>query len=120
MQAFLTAVCAAALVAPSRGAVQSDPLPATGGDIQITPIMRASVQIEFAGKVIQVDPVAKNEPKQQADLILVTDIHADNLDPDEIAKIRKPAASVVMPAAAATQAGARIPPRTRVMAKVQA
>jgi hypothetical protein len=32
----------------------------------------------------------------------VTDIHPDNLDPDEIAKIRKPGAPVVMPAAAAT------------------
>jgi L-ascorbate metabolism protein UlaG (beta-lactamase superfamily) len=116
MRTFLTSACATALAAVSIVAGQSDTLPATGGDIQITPIMRASVQIEFAGKVIQVDPIAKTEPKQQADLILVTDIHPDNLDPDEIAKIRKPGAPVVMPAAAATQAGAKVPAPTIVMA----
>lgn len=112
MRTFLTSACATALAAACIAAGQSDTLPATGGDIQITPIMRASVQVEFAGKVIQVDPIAKTEPEKQADLILVTDIHPDNLDPDEIAKIRKPGAPVVMPAAAATQAGAKIPAPT--------
>src|SRR2546426_1342566 len=120
MRTFLTPVGAPPPVPASVGSVKSDPLPATGGDIQITPIMRASVQIEFAGKVIQVDPVAKNEPKLQADLVLVTDIHEDNLDPEEIAKIRKPGAPVVMPAAAATQAGAKIPAPTTVMANGEA
>ncbi|MEJ7712770.1 MAG: MBL fold metallo-hydrolase [Pyrinomonadaceae bacterium] len=38
---------------------------------------------------------------KQADLILVTDIHADHLDPAAIAKIRKSGAPVVAPAAAA-------------------
>jgi L-ascorbate metabolism protein UlaG (beta-lactamase superfamily) len=116
MRTFLTSACATALAAASIAAGQSDTLPATGGDIQITPIMRASVQIEFAGKVIQVDPIGKTEPTQRADLILVTDIHPDNLDPDEIAKIRKPGAPVVMPAAAAAEAGARIPAPTIVIA----
>ena len=116
MRTFLTSACATALAVASIAAGQSDTLPATGGDIQITPIMRASVQVEFAGKVIQVDPIAKTEPQQKADLVLVTDIHPDNLDPDEIAKIRKPGAPVVMPAAAATEAGAKIPAPTTVMA----
>jgi L-ascorbate metabolism protein UlaG (beta-lactamase superfamily) len=120
MRRFLTSASATALISVSIAAGQSDTLPATGGDIQITPIMRASVQVEFAGKVIQVDPVAKNEPTQQADLILVTDIHADNLDPDEIAKIRKPGAPVVMPAAAATGTGAKIPAPTTVLANGEA
>jgi len=116
MRTFLTSACATALAVASIAAGQSDTLPATGGDIQITPIMRASVQVEFAGKVIQVDPIAKTEPQQKADLVLVTDIHPDNLDPDEIAKVRKPGAPVVMPAAAATEAGAKIPAPTTVMA----
>ena len=120
MRTFLTASFATALIAASTVAGQSDTLPATGGDIQLTPMMRASVQVTFAGKVIQVDPVAKNEPTQQADLILVTDIHADNLDPDEIAKIRKPGAPVVMPAAAAAGPGAKIPAPTTVLANGEA
>jgi L-ascorbate metabolism protein UlaG (beta-lactamase superfamily) len=120
MRRFLTSAFATALISVSIAAGQSDTLPATGGDIQITPIMRASVQVEFAGKVIQVDPVGKNEPTQQADLILVTDIHADNLDPDEIAKIRKPGAPVVMPAAAAAGTGAKISAPTTILANGEA
>ncbi len=115
MRMFLSLVSATALAAATMTA---DTVPATGGDIEITPIRHASVQIEQAGKVIQVDPVGKGDysDAKPADLILVTDIHDDNLDPDEIAKIRKPGAPVVMPAAVATQAGAKIPAPTNVTA----
>jgi L-ascorbate metabolism protein UlaG (beta-lactamase superfamily) len=105
----------------------TDTLPASGGDIQITPIMHSSVQLEYAGKVIQVDPVAaydnvelpllgKFDALKPADLILVTDIHPENLDPAEIAKLRKPGASVVMPMAAAREAGAKVAAPTIVLA----
>lgn len=106
---------------------EADTLPASGGDIQITPIMHSSVQLEYGGKVIQVDPVAaydnvelpllgKFDALKQADLILVTDIHPENLDPAEISKLRKPGAPVVLPAAAASEAGAKVPAPTVVMA----
>jgi L-ascorbate metabolism protein UlaG (beta-lactamase superfamily) len=106
---------------------QTDPLPASGGDIQITPIMHSSVQLEYAGKVIQVDPVAaydnvelpllgKFDALKPADLILVTDIHPENLDTTEVAKLRKPGAPVVMPMAVANEAGAKIAAPTIVLA----
>jgi L-ascorbate metabolism protein UlaG (beta-lactamase superfamily) len=105
---------------------QTDTLPATGGDIQITPIMHSSVQLEYGGKVIQVDPVAaydnvdlpllgKFDALKQADLIVITDVHPENLDLAEIAKLRKAGAPVIMPAAAASEAGAKIPGPTAVM-----
>jgi L-ascorbate metabolism protein UlaG (beta-lactamase superfamily) len=124
---FLALVFVIALTAAVSAANQTDTLPASGGDIQITPIMHSSVQLEYAGKVIQVDPVAKYDDVElpllgkfdalkKADLILITDIHPENLDIDEINKLRKPGAAVVMSAAAATEAGAKIPPPTVVMA----
>jgi L-ascorbate metabolism protein UlaG (beta-lactamase superfamily) len=78
----------------------SDRIPANGGDIEITPIVHASVQLEFGGKVIQVDPwsavdLSKAKP---ADLILITDDPVHHLDPRAIAQLRKPGAPVVMPA----------------------
>jgi L-ascorbate metabolism protein UlaG (beta-lactamase superfamily) len=81
----------------------SDRIAATGGDIVITPVMHASVQIEHAGRVIQVDPVGQANYAQAkpADLILITDIHGDHLDPAAVSKVRKPGAAVVAPAAAA-------------------
>jgi L-ascorbate metabolism protein UlaG (beta-lactamase superfamily) len=120
--AGLTAFAAAVVAAN-----QTDALAASGGDIQITPIMHSSVQLEYAGKVIQVDPVAaydnvelpllgKFDALKQADLILVTDIHPENLDPAEIGKLRKSGAPVVLPAAAASAAGEKIPAPTVVMA----
>ena len=63
-------------------------VPATGGDITITPIQHATVQIEHAGKVIQVDPAQGDLSKAKpGDLVLVTDIHGDHLSPDGIAKV---------------------------------
>jgi L-ascorbate metabolism protein UlaG (beta-lactamase superfamily) len=47
-----------------------------------------------------------------AELILVSDTQPDTIDITEIAKIRKPGAPVVMPAAAATMAGTKIPTPT--------
>ena len=75
-------------------------VPATGGEIVITALGHASVQFEQAGKVIIVDPVANQADLSQAkpaDLILVTDIHPDHLDPGAIAKLRKSRAPVVIP-----------------------
>ena len=79
---------------------------ATGdGDVTVTPIMHASLQIEYGGKVIQVDPTSQGDysKAKQADLILVTDIHGDHLDPAAIQRIRKAGAPVVAPAAAAVK-----------------
>jgi len=85
-------------------APSSTTVPAKGGDIVITALGHASVQIEQGGKVILVDPVGQQtdlSKAKPADLILVTDIHGDHLDPATIAKLRKPGAPVVVPPAVA-------------------
>ena len=77
---------------------------APGGDITITALGHASVQIEQGGKVIIVDPVtmmADLSKAKPADLILVTDIHGDHYDAAAVAKLRKPGAPVVVPQAVA-------------------
>jgi hypothetical protein len=45
------------------------------GDVEITPIIHSSVQIEHAGKVIHVDPWSLGDYShaKPADLILITD-----------------------------------------------
>ena len=54
---ILTALAAVVL------ADSGDTIPADGGAIQVTPVMRSSVQIEYGGKVIQVDPVSTTTSK---------------------------------------------------------
>jgi L-ascorbate metabolism protein UlaG (beta-lactamase superfamily) len=73
------------------------------GDIRITAITHASFQIEYGGKVIHVDPTSPGDYSKasQADLVLITDIHPDHLDPAAIARVRKTGAPVVAPSVAA-------------------
>jgi L-ascorbate metabolism protein UlaG (beta-lactamase superfamily) len=81
-------------------AAGGDRVPATGGDIEITPFFHSSVQIEHAGKVIQVDPWSLGDLSRAkaADLILVTDDVGHHLDPKAIQQLRKPGAPVVIAA----------------------
>jgi L-ascorbate metabolism protein UlaG (beta-lactamase superfamily) len=70
------------------------------GDIEITPLIHSSVQLEHAGKVIQIDPwsVGDLSRAKPADLILVTDDVGHHLDVKAIARLRKPGAPIVIAA----------------------
>ena len=98
-----TAVVAASAIVAALNAAQPDTLPAAGGSITIVPINHATLQLRFGSHVIDVDPVAAaNPPSTPApDLILVTDIHGDHLDPAVVAKLKTAGTSIVAPAAAA-------------------
>jgi L-ascorbate metabolism protein UlaG (beta-lactamase superfamily) len=63
----------------------------SAGPVKITPLYHASTLIEAAGKVIYLDPAkpAKLTGLPKADLILITDIHPDHMDPASIAEISK-------------------------------
>jgi L-ascorbate metabolism protein UlaG (beta-lactamase superfamily) len=75
------------------------------GEAKITPIRHASLMIEAGGKVIHVDPWSQGnyEALPKADIILITDIHGDHMDPKAIAAIRKEGTQIVAPAAVATK-----------------
>lgn len=94
----LSALVLAQAAAPSAAA---NTYAATGGNIVITPIRHASFQIDYANRVIQVDPIASNPNANAAkgDIVLVTDIHGDHMDPSAINQLRKPDGVVVAPAA---------------------
>ena len=84
----------------SLSAQSSDRISAEGGDIVFTPFIHASVEVEHAGKVIQVDPwsVGDLSRAKPADLILVTGDSGHHLDPEAIEHLRKPGAPVVLTA----------------------
>jgi L-ascorbate metabolism protein UlaG (beta-lactamase superfamily) len=82
-------------------------IPAKGGDLVITALGHASVQLEHGGKVVLVDPVTSQadlSKARQADLVLVTDVHPDHFDLAAITRLRKPGAPVVIPPAVAAMA----------------
>ena len=101
---FVAAVGAAfACVVAPAASQEPDRFAADGGDIVITPMLHASVQVEHNETVVQVDPWSAGDLSEAkpADLILVTDDPAHHLDPEAIARLRKPGAPVVVTAAAA-------------------
>ena len=97
MRSFIAMLAA---LAAGTLAIATDKFPANGGDIEITPILHSSVQIEHAGKVIQIDPwsVGDLSRAKPADLILITDDPVHHLDVKAIQQLRKPGAPVVIPA----------------------
>lgn len=82
-----------------------DRIPVSGGEIEVRPIQHGSVLLSFGGKHIFVDPWSQgplpSEPK--ADLILITDIHGDHLDPVGIERVKGPHSVIVGPQAVADQ-----------------
>lgn len=66
-----------------------DTIPAKGGVIKITPLIHASIQIEYRGKVILVDPIGAGTYCKKADLILITHSHPDHFDTKAIAKVSR-------------------------------
>jgi len=88
------------LAAPSRPVQE---LATNAGVVKITPINHASLMIEGGGKVIQVDPTSAGnfDGLPPADIILITDIHGDHMDPKALPKVQKEGAVIYAPAAVA-------------------
>jgi L-ascorbate metabolism protein UlaG (beta-lactamase superfamily) len=91
MKRFLLTVAVAGTL---TGAVHALPnpaevIPAKGGAIQITPVYHASMQIEYKGKVFQIDPFSAGDytGAKKADFVFITHTHADHLDPKAIAAV---------------------------------
>lgn len=89
------------LFAQSNRPIQE--IPAEGGAIRITPVQHASLVLEGCGQVVAVDPAGNGDwtgiPK--ADLIVITDVHGDHMDPQVLPKLRKPDTVILAPAAVA-------------------
>lgn len=93
---------------PAVGFTQTLPgettIDAAAGAITITPITHASVQVEYLGTIIQVDPAMGDLQKSKpADLILVTDVHEDHLNAGRVRRLHKDGGAVFMPSAAAAE-----------------
>ncbi len=111
--------------APTRQPVArpaAPPLPAgtiVEGALSITPVYHGTAVIRHGEQVIWIDPWSKgalaDHPK--ADVVLITDIHGDHMDPEALQAVLKPDTVIVAPAAvsaALTEAGG--PPVTHVLA----
>jgi L-ascorbate metabolism protein UlaG (beta-lactamase superfamily) len=97
--AFACALFALSVFAYAAAAPQI--FPTSAGDVKITPLNHASTLIEAGGKVIYLDPAkpVKFAGMPKADLILITDIHGDHMDPSALAEINKAGTEILAPPA---------------------
>src|ERR1700679_3014370 len=80
---------------------KTDTLETPAGPVKITPLYHGSVMLEFAGKVIHVDPWSQADYTglPQADLILITHTHADHMDVAAIKPLKKDSTILIGPPA---------------------
>jgi L-ascorbate metabolism protein UlaG (beta-lactamase superfamily) len=92
------------LAAYAQSKFQTDVFKTSGGDLKITFIGHGTLLMEFAGKVIHIDPVsmyADYVSLPKADLILVTHEHGDHLDAKAIQAISTANTAIISNAASA-------------------
>lgn len=84
-------------------AFAADTLSTSAGEVKITPVKHGTVLLEISGKNWYVDPWSQADLSSlpKADVILITDIHGDHMDPAAIAKVRQPSTVIVAPKAVA-------------------
>jgi L-ascorbate metabolism protein UlaG (beta-lactamase superfamily) len=97
--------CLAALLLCLAAQAQADSIPAEDGDIVITPLVHSSVQLQYQGMVIQIDPwsAISMSNYQIADLILITDNPSHHLDTVAVTALRDPETILIAPANSASQ-----------------
>src|SRR2546425_4190437 len=81
-----------------------DHIPTIAGDLIIHPVEHATFLMSWAGKTIYVDPVGGKKPFDQfdrADLVLITDVHGDHLNPETVTLVTTEKSTIVAPKAVA-------------------
>ena len=104
--AHITLLTAALTAAPlfAQPDRPSDTIATSAGNITVTPIMHASVLLRAGGRNIYIDPAqGAYDGLPPADLIIITDIHADHLSAPTIDKLKKAGTVVWGPKAVADQ-----------------
>ena len=109
MKYSLLTLCLAASL-PVFGAPATEEFKTTAGILKITPIQHGSLTLEAGGQVIEVDPAVSGfgaapdfSKVPKADIVLITDIHEDHLDPASLMKVRKAGTAVIIPGAASSK-----------------
>ena len=100
----------------------ADQIATTKGPLTVQPITHGSVVFTWNGKTIYVDPYGGAEAYAglaAPDVILITDIHGDHLDPKTLASLSVGKALMVVPKAVAEKLPAEYKPQVRILSNGQ-
>ena len=103
MKIAIALLFTAALTTTAFAADQTQLFHTSNGLVKITPIYHAAAKITAGSDVIVIDPAppAKIDGVGPADLILITDIHGDHMNADDVKALSKDGTVVIAPAAVA-------------------
>jgi len=102
---------------PAAAPAPAGELVTSRGSVAIHPVRHGSLVLTWQGRAIYVDPAwdaALYEGLPRADVVFVTDIHKDHMDPEVLAKVVKPGAVIVAPGAVRD----KLPPDLQAMTRV--
>ncbi|GAA4427173.1 MBL fold metallo-hydrolase [Pontibacter saemangeumensis] len=117
LKTFLTAALAVVLLQANAQQATPDKIKTNKGDLTIQPIEHATLVLTWDNKTIYVDPTGGAEAftgMSKPDVVLITDIHGDHMNPETLDAIDTEGATFVVPQAVADQ----LPEKYKVMAKV--
>lgn len=108
LKGILAMFCIALTVvaADAKEPLQTDTLPTSSGNLEITFVGHGSLMLTYGGRVIHVDPYSILTDYAQlpkADLILITHEHRDHLDADAIRVLRQKNTRILYTEACASQ-----------------
>ncbi|OON66946.1 MBL fold metallo-hydrolase [Hymenobacter sp. CRA2] len=109
---------ASAQTAPAASRVAADQITTKQGPLTVQPITHGSVVFTWNGKTIYVDPYGGAEGYAglaAPDVVLITDIHGDHLDPKTLAGLSLSKALLVVPPAVAEKLPAEYKAQRRVL-----
>ncbi|MBG8552379.1 MBL fold metallo-hydrolase [Hymenobacter guriensis] len=107
---------------PAPPRVAADQITTKKGPLIVQPITHGSVVLTWNGKTIYVDPYGGAEAfagLAAPDVILITDIHGDHLDPKTLAGLSVGKALMVVPKAVADQLPAEYKAQARILSNGQ-
>jgi L-ascorbate metabolism protein UlaG (beta-lactamase superfamily) len=117
LKSMLTAFFTIALLQANAQSATPDKLETEKGTVTIQPVLHGTVVFNWNGKTIYVDPYGGAEAFTgiaKPDLILITDIHGDHMDPKTLDAIDTEGAVMLVPQAVADQ----LPEKYKSQAKV--
>lgn len=119
---LMLAVLLLTLTAQAQQTKNTDRIETKKGPLTIQPVLHGTLALTWSGKTIYVDPYGGAEVFKgiaAPDLILITDIHGDHLDPKTLEAINTDKATFVVPQAVADKLPENLKKRVVVLGNDQ-
>ena len=118
LKALLTALFTAALLQANAQHATPDQIKTNKGNLTVQPIEHATLVLTWDNKTIYVDPTggaAAFAGVAKPDMILITDIHGDHMDPKTLDALEAEDALLIVPQAVADQLPEKFKSQTKIV-----